>query len=624
MLNSPLGALAQVLAGYVLLAISYWGWGHGAAAMLGLRQRATLSPILLLWLGWATALLVFALLHLWLPLTATVCLPVFAAGLVRALVQAWRQGWRTLLPRPSPLFLLVAALYLLVVVVTAARAMIPSDNYDSGLYHYGVLTWLESYPIVPGLGNLHGRLAFNQASLIYIASVDLAPGWLHGNVLGNSFLYLLVLAQALTLGWPALRQGWPFTSSFNVPAIAGLLAAPLLTYVAWRQMPYIEALAAPAPDMATAMLEGALFLLFVSLLMGSAAPTWSNPQLATIAVLGVTTVTVKLSAGAYVLIIALVLAGHAWTSSRQARVPFTAALRLVVLLVLILGTWMLRGGILSGCPLYPATVGYWSGADWHVPLAAAQAEAESILVWARAPNAPWPNVLSNWRWLGYWIDSQKSSDGVAYSLQVALACLAATALLCRWRPRRPPEKAKAVPATTAPPVYLLPRFLEVLAAPAAGLIFWFYTAPEPRFVIALFWLLALGAALLLLVALQARVTGALLTAASLVVTALLWGYCLVHAPPTLVHVGLCGWAPMPTAPVVPRATASGLLINLPATGEQTWRGVLPTAVTFNPQLRARVPGQLAAGFTVQPADGRMAPTPPASGPGTQIPPATAP
>jgi hypothetical protein len=56
-----------------------------------------------------------------------------------------------------------------------------------------------AYPIVPGLGNLHPRLAFNSAYFLYAAALDGEP-WLH--CAQPVAAYLPVLAMAVMIGWP--------------------------------------------------------------------------------------------------------------------------------------------------------------------------------------------------------------------------------------------------------------------------------------------------------------------------------------------------------------------------------------------------------------------------------------
>jgi hypothetical protein len=79
----------------------------------------------------------------------------------------------------------------------ANRAIGPALNADSGLYHFTSVRWATSYPIVPGLGNLHYRLAFNSSYFLYVASLDIGA-WAHeSHHLANGFLLLGLLTQIL-------------------------------------------------------------------------------------------------------------------------------------------------------------------------------------------------------------------------------------------------------------------------------------------------------------------------------------------------------------------------------------------------------------------------------------------
>ena len=39
-------------------------------------------------------------------------------------------------------------------------------HFDSGLYHAQAIRWIEEYGVVPGLANLHCRLAYNSSAFI--------------------------------------------------------------------------------------------------------------------------------------------------------------------------------------------------------------------------------------------------------------------------------------------------------------------------------------------------------------------------------------------------------------------------------------------------------------------------
>lgn len=66
-------------------------------------------------------------------------------------------------------------------------------QYDTGLYHAQAIRWIEDYGVVPGLGNLHMRFAYNSAFMSLQALFSL--GWLVGQSLHslNGFFCLAAL-----------------------------------------------------------------------------------------------------------------------------------------------------------------------------------------------------------------------------------------------------------------------------------------------------------------------------------------------------------------------------------------------------------------------------------------------
>ena len=190
-----ISALCCMLFAYLLLGVSYYGWGRVAAFCLGVSNEKPESFALPVWLGWAFTLLLFQIAHFFFSLTAYVSIPVFALGFVFAILQT-RPGVRSYFVSQGELILLAigVVLFLGVAVWIASRSMLPPTHWDLGLYYLNTIRWINTYPIVPGLGNLHGRLAFNHSFFTYVAALNLYPYFGHGCSLANSFLFLIVVA----------------------------------------------------------------------------------------------------------------------------------------------------------------------------------------------------------------------------------------------------------------------------------------------------------------------------------------------------------------------------------------------------------------------------------------------
>ena len=171
--------------------------------MLGNKIQSTPSDITLIWLGWAFTLFILQLLHFIFPITIYVVVPILIIGLLfsrHQIVEVFRlrsQKRTTVLKFAGILFIMLALTSWI-----ALRSMLPPENFDFGLI-INVIRWINSFPIIPGLGNLHGRLAFNQSFFLYAAALNFHPYFDHGRSIANSFLFLLTFATYIVYLHPS-------------------------------------------------------------------------------------------------------------------------------------------------------------------------------------------------------------------------------------------------------------------------------------------------------------------------------------------------------------------------------------------------------------------------------------
>ena len=78
---------------------------------------------------------------------------------------------------------------LLVLLWLSNRALQDPLVDDSGIYHFSSIRWANSFPLPPGLGNLHGHLAFNQSYFLFVAFLNNFPIRGFGHNLANSLLF---------------------------------------------------------------------------------------------------------------------------------------------------------------------------------------------------------------------------------------------------------------------------------------------------------------------------------------------------------------------------------------------------------------------------------------------------
>ncbi|WP_298735199.1 hypothetical protein [uncultured Chitinophaga sp.] len=352
-------------AGIVLLSIPYGIGVYTAWYRYACRQPGGAYSFSLITLsGLMTCGVVASWLSLLMPLAELANMLILAGGLllwwlqrktVHAAVKRWRQQIRAepVIVRAVFLVLLVFALYL------SSRQ---SLAYDEGLYYIQFIKWMQQYPVVPGLANLHERFGFN--SHWHVISALFNWHFITGQAVNqlNGLLYLLVALYLL----PALGAA-PRGISWWMKA--GLLAGMHLPVVLVYNM------TAPAPDMAVFYLCALLLVLWMEAIADRNGEA-GEEDLFFIFLCAVFLVTVKISAITVLLLPAChlirVVRSGAW---RQAKL-------LVVIAVWILLPWLIRNVILSGYLVFPFEKADLFSFDWKYPAPGVGKVRELIKMWA--------------------------------------------------------------------------------------------------------------------------------------------------------------------------------------------------------------------------------------------------
>lgn len=98
-------------------------------------------------------------------------------------------------------------------------------DYDAGLYHIQAIKWIKNYPAVPGLGNLHGRLAYNSLWFVTQAFFDLSLFSSKSNYYVISFVYLITLIYLIFSIIKLFQKKFTISNLFN-----SLLIIPIINY----------------------------------------------------------------------------------------------------------------------------------------------------------------------------------------------------------------------------------------------------------------------------------------------------------------------------------------------------------------------------------------------------------
>lgn len=569
-------AAAAYLAGASAVFFLLFGVGVVVRRALALSAASDGLEVTTPALGYAGVVGLLTAWHLFRPIDGAARLGVVAvavAGVARAISERRRRA------RPAGTRARVlggTALVFAVALAAAHAARTAPEAYDVGLYHLQSVRWAKEYAAVPGLANLAPRLGFGSGHFLFVALLD-APGLpLRGHELVTGALLLsLLVPLAFRLARSTERLLSRDETAFSAADLASLLLVPALL----SQLP---AARTPTPDVAVFCLGSVLALALLAGFEG-ARPGVRRDALSLALVLGAAGIAAKLSAAAFGLAAVAALSWETWRSRRTGDTAEGPRPRRALGLGLaLLGLWSARNVVQSGYLAFPVEASAMPVA-WRVPAESAAALARQIVGWARAPGPGYSEAASGWGWFGPWLSATARHKPAALAFAFALAYLVARVA------RRLRERELGRPADEEHGGGR--RGLHALFGASLGALgVWFLTAPDVRFAGALFWLLGIAAALLLLdrlrVAERVRLRAVVVLSAALSLRALVLSWTAPPAPPE------------PRVETLRVTLPSGLVVHVPAEGERCGEAPIPCTATPDARLRLRRPGDLGSGFSL--------------------------
>ncbi|MFC1851801.1 LIC_10190 family membrane protein [candidate division CSSED10-310 bacterium] len=463
--------LITSLSGYFIIACTLEGWGSIPLFRASTQRQVSFFSSNI-WLGWCYVLILAQLWHFFLPISWKTSLSVMVIGLCSFIFSKRKllltvtengHGWGVFAMKMTVLVGLVSLI--------TWRAMLSPTLYDSGLYHFTAIRWLNEYPLVPGLGNLHTRLAFNQSFFCYPALLNVYPYFMKGANVAVSSLLIFVLAESLHLCWLSISTGLK-KIIYSRLFLQLFLPILLLTPLKWS-------LSSPAPDYASFLVQIILMYHFLKFLEAASDSREEGYEIHFIIIIALTLITLKLSNAAFSLVLVLsMVSGKIFKSRKvtlQAGKNFLSQLAYMVFLAGgIIIIWCARGAMISGYPLYPSSFAALD-VDWKVPWYKITSDRRWIYSWARQPQKYPKEVLRSWQWLKPWLKRHKKSANVAYPFYIFCVALMINVVMI---------------VVTGIRRKIWPDFscwMGIIPC-LAGIGFWFFTAPDPRFVGSLVWI----------------------------------------------------------------------------------------------------------------------------------------
>lgn len=299
--------------------------------------------------------------------------------------KAYLEEWHTFRLTVTPGKVVVTVLLFLLFAYGTSFGII---HYDTGLYHAQSIRWIEEYGVVPGLGNLHTRLAYNSAAFCLSALYSMA--FLGGQSFHCCAGYLaFLLAEICVAAFRKKRLKSPRLSDF-----ARLIGIYYLLII-------FDEMVSPASDYFMVLLVFYIVIRWLELLEDDEK---SYLPYGLLCLLCVTVLTVKLS-GALILLLTLKPAVMLIKDKKMKDIAFFLAAGFVTAL-----PFFIRNVILSGWLVYPFTSIDLFDVDFKIPKGVADYDSREIQVWGRGYSDVTRYEESIWNWLPDWVRSLDLTD----------------------------------------------------------------------------------------------------------------------------------------------------------------------------------------------------------------------
>jgi hypothetical protein len=355
-------------------------------------------------------------------------------------------------------------------LILANQALVISDpwgaivRFDTGNYHLQALQWIKAFPIIPGLGNINYRLAYNNSIFLFDSLTDNGYWQNRSYYVATGILIVAGVIRAIfsLKNLFVNRNKIEFKDLFySLTLIPIILKTHLISSLEPDVSIFVLSL----------VLAGQLLELFD--VRGFDNNSF-RLHLFIIACVTSVGITIKLSfvgLGLSTFIMACILAGRKWSVQSKLVLPIMVVSCLSWLCVTL--TWVIRSVILGGYLAFPigATL---LPVSWHIPSAITKSEYQWIQIFARTndPNST-EKVLSNLDWLISWKTRIPNELNTAILLLITGILIIIILVLLK---------------KTSNDIHLL---INICLPYLCSLVFWFINAPDIRFADGTIWAISL-------------------------------------------------------------------------------------------------------------------------------------
>lgn len=343
---------------------------------------------------------------------------------------------------------IIYIIFIIALFVGLCLSAIAESKFDHGLYYQQIIKWIESYPVIPGLGNLHLKLSFNSTWHILSALFSFSYFGIYLDDL-NGLLHVVFTIYALSGVKGLLNHDFKLSNAFKI-----VMIFPLHVMV--------SNLLSPAPDLVIPYLVWIIIILFLEKIENASLPKFDLHSFL-ILIFSLFAITVKLSAAPIAILpISLFIIQLSNKNSRLI-IPY------VGLTILIIVPWVIRNVVISGYLVYPFYQLDILSVDWKIPSSLVQLEVAETKAFAkiRGIDFNYVNSLSMSEWLPVWWKELRPSQLIILAVNIIISIyifyLAYSKLIL-----------KEINLKKA-------GYIILILTIYTGILFWFFTAPRFRY-----------------------------------------------------------------------------------------------------------------------------------------------
>lgn len=341
---------------------------------------------------------------------------------------------------------------IIVITIVGLWTLVSPNFVDTYLYHAQAIRWIEEYGVVPGLGNLHNRFAYNSAFMLLQALLNFSwvyePSMHSLNGFCASFfvVYSIVTNKLFLLGERRLSD---------------LLKLVIPLYVYWNR----RTVSSPSSDILAMLLVIYIYVKWFEIIENEETDIQASSVICLIAVWAIS---IKLSTAVIVLLVlypaAVLIKDKKWKS----------IIVDIICGIMILLPWLIRNVIISGYLIYPYTIIDFFNVDWKMPKSLVDYDRKEIIVWGRGIKDVSRYDESIGQWIGTWFSSQMTRDKL-----FILAGVIAVGILIIFLVINIIGKLKNKKEYKG--IFMKPQELMMIASAIICLFFWFCSAPLVRY-----------------------------------------------------------------------------------------------------------------------------------------------